>query len=78
MARTKCTPKNPQMHRPVTAIGKDVQPPSKDIPQAPRKGGKQPRKFISHKMLRKGVKPTRRLKKPHRYQPGMVALRDIR
>ena len=45
MARTKCTPKNPQIHRPVTAIGKDVQPPRKDIPQAPRKGGKQPRKI---------------------------------
>ena len=78
MARTKCTPKNPQIHRPVTALGKDVQPPRKDIQQAPRKGGKQPRKFISHKMLRKGVKPTRGLKKPHRYQPGMVTLREIR
>ena len=78
MARTKCTPKNPQIHRPVTATGKDVQPPRKDIPQEPRKGGKQPRKFISHKMLRKGIKPTGGLKKPHRYQPGMVALREIR
>ena len=78
MARTKCTPKNPQIHRPVPAIGKDVQPPRKDIPQAPRKGGKQPRKFISHKMLRKGIKPTGGLKKPHRYRPGMVALREIR
>ena len=27
MAQTKCTPKNPQIHRPVTAVGKDVQPP---------------------------------------------------
>ena len=67
MARTKCTPKNPQIHRPVTALGKDVQPLRKDIPRAPRKGGKQPRKFISCKMLRKGGKPTRGLKKPHRY-----------
>ena len=56
MARTKCTPKNPQLHRPVTALVKDVQLPRKDIPQAQRKGGKQPRKFISHKMLRKGTK----------------------
>ena len=54
MARTKHTPKNPQIHRPVTALGKDVQPPRKDIQQTPRKGGKQPRKFISYKMLRKG------------------------
>ena len=78
MATTKHTPKNPQIHRPVTAIGKDVQPPRKDIPQTPRKGGKQPRKFISHKMLRKGIKPTGGLKKPHRYCPGMVVLREIR
>ena len=77
MARTKCTPKNPQIHRPVTTLGKDVQPPRKEI-KAPRKGGKQPRKFISHKMLRKGIKPTGGLKKPHRYRPGMVALREIR
>ena len=67
MARTKCTPKNPQIHGPVTAIGKDIQPPRKYIPQAPRKGGKQPRKFISHKMLRKGMRPTGGLKKALRY-----------
>ena len=30
------------------------------------------------KILRKGIKPTGGLKKPHRYQPGMVALREIR
>ena len=29
-------------------------------------------------MLRKGVKPTGGLKKPHRYQPGLVVLREIR
>ena len=27
MVQTKHTPKNPQMHRPVTAVGRDVQPP---------------------------------------------------
>ena len=78
MARTKHTPKNPQLHRPVIARGRDVQPPRKDIPQAPRKGGKQPRKGIIHKMLRKGMRPTGGIKKPHRYRPGMVALREIR
>ena len=67
MARTKCTPKNPHIQKPVTAVCKDVQPPRKDIQQTPRKGGKQPRKFISHKMLRKGVKPNGGLKRPHRY-----------
>ena len=78
MARTKHTPRNPHIQRPITAGGTDVQPPRKDIPQAPRKGGKQPRKFISQKMLRKGMRPTGGLKKPHRYRPGMVALREIR
>ena len=56
MTRTKSTPRNPHIHRPVTAIGRDIQSPRKDIPQAPRKGGKQPRKFISYKMLRKGMR----------------------
>ena len=57
MAQTKCTPKNPQIHRPVTAVGKDVQPPQKQMPKAPVKGGKQPRKHIAHKVLRKGIVP---------------------
>ena len=78
MARTKHTPRNPHIQRPITAVGTDVQPPRKDIPQARRKGGKQHRKFLKHKMLRKGIKPTGGLKKPHRYRPGMVALREIR
>ena len=67
MAQTKCTPKNPQIHRPVTAVGKDVQPPRKQMQKAPVKGGKQPRKHIAHKVLRKGIVPTGGLKKPHRY-----------
>ena len=29
-------------------------------------------------MLRKGITPTGGIKKPHRYQPGMEALREIR
>ena len=29
-------------------------------------------------MLRKGMRPTGGIKKPHRYRPGMVALREIR
>ena len=78
MVPTKCTPKNPQIHRPVTAIGKDIQPPRKDMQKAPVKGGKQPRKHLAHKILRKGITPTGGIKKPHRYRPGMVALREIR
>ena len=42
------------------------------------KGGKQPRKHLSHKILRKGITPTGGIKKPHRYRPCMVALREIR
>ena len=62
----------------MTAIGKDVQPPRKEMYKAPVKGGKQLRKHISHKVLRKGIIPTGGVKKPHRYHPGMVALREIR
>ena len=46
--------------------------------KGPVKGRKQPRKHIAHKVLRKGIIPTGGIKKPHRYQPGMVALREIR
>ena len=59
-------------------MGKDVQPPRINLPQAPRKGGKQPRKFITHRMLLKKGRATGGIKKPHRYRPGMVALREIR
>ena len=78
MARTKHTPKNPQLHRPVLAIGRDVQQPRKDITQISRKGGKQPRKFLVSRLLRKGMKATGGIKKPHRYRPSLVALREIR
>ena len=57
MAQTKCSPKNPQIHQPV-AIGKDIQRPRKDMQKVPVKGGKQPRKHLSHKILRKGIAPT--------------------
>ena len=46
--------------------------------KAPVKGGKQPRKHILHKVLRKGIVPTGGIKKPHRYRLGMLALREIR
>ena len=46
--------------------------------KAPVKGGKQPRKHLAHKVLKKRNPSTRGIKKPHRYQPGMVALREIR
>ena len=67
MAQTKCTPKNPHINQPIAVIGRDVQPAQKGIRKAPVKGGKQPRKHLSHKVLRKGIPPTRVIKKLHRY-----------
>ena len=67
MAQTKYTPKNPHLNRPIAAIGKDVQPSQKDVRKALVKGGKQPRKHLAHKVLRKGITPTGGIKKPHRY-----------
>ena len=42
------------------------------------KGGKQPRKHLSWKLLLLGTTPTGGIKKPHHYRPGMVVLREIR
>ena len=39
---------------------------------------KAPRKHIGQKSARKSVTTTAGLKKPHRYRPGTVALREIR
>ena len=55
MARTKQTPRNPVLERPLTAMGIDVQ--EKRVPSKPATkkipiGGKQPCKHISHKTLK--------------------------
>ena len=57
MACTKQTPKNPHVSRPTTAIGSDVQPEQRTnlklmFKKAPVKGGKQPIKHLSWKILR--------------------------
>ena len=72
MARTKQTPRNPNMERPTAAMGSDIQPerriPSKSTPKnLPVKGGKQPQKHLLHKVLRKNKSQTRGIKKPHQY-----------
>ena len=41
-------------------------------------GGKVPRKQLATKAARKSVPATGGVKKPHRYRPGTVALREIR
>ena len=57
MTHTKQTPRNPNLERPSTAMGSDVQP-GKRVPTKPTskklgtKGGKQPRKHLLHKLIR--------------------------
>ncbi|XP_057456225.1 histone H3.2-like [Lotus japonicus] len=41
-------------------------------------GGKTPRVSLATVAARKSAPPTGRVKKPHRYRPGTVALREIR
>ncbi|KAK0412077.1 hypothetical protein QR680_006023 [Steinernema hermaphroditum] len=41
-------------------------------------GGKAPRKQLARKAARKSAPATEGVKKPHRYRPGTVALREIR
>src|SRR5580692_752679 len=41
-------------------------------------GGKAPRKQLATKAARKSAPSTGGIKKPHRYRPGTVALREIR
>lgn len=41
-------------------------------------GGKAPRKALATKAARKSAPGTTNVKKPHRYRPGTVALREIR
>ena len=43
-----------------------------------KSGGKAPRKALATKAARKSAPATGGVKKPHRYRPGTVALREIR
>ena len=80
----KQTPRNPNINQPKAAIGTDVQStkvrptPRPALSKTPVKGGKQPWKHLSWKLLHLGAPPTGGIKKPHHYRPGMVALREIR
>ena len=79
MAHTKQTPRNPVLERPSAAMGSDVQErrvPSKPTTKKITKGGKQPRKHMLHKMLKRNS-TTGGIKKPHRYHPGLLALCEI-
>ena len=80
MARIKQTPRNPNLERPTTAMGSDVQL-ERRVPLKPKKitikGGKQPQKHLLHKLIRQNKSTTGGIKKPHRYHPGLLALREI-
>jgi histone H3/H4 len=41
-------------------------------------GGKAPRKQLANKAARKSAPSTGQVRKPHKYRPGTVALREIR
>ena len=57
MVHTKQTPRNPNLERPTTAMGSDVQPETR-VPLKPTskkiatKGGKQPQKHLLHMLIR--------------------------
>ena len=80
MAHTKQTPRNPNLERPSTAMGSDVQ--ERRIPSKPTskkiatKGGEQPQKHMLHKLLKR-TSATGGIKKPHRYDLGLLALLEI-
>ena len=82
MAHTIQTPRKPKIDRPTAAVGSDVQPerrvPSKlTSKKVATKGGKQPRKHLLQKLIRQNKSSTGGIKKPHRYHPGLLALREI-
>ena len=84
MARTKQTTRNSNIDRLIVAIRRDIQSTERRLSpkptpnKTPVKGGKQPRKHLSQKLLCLGATPTGGIKKPHQYRPGLVALREIR
>ena len=80
----KQTPRNPNVNRPKATVDSDVQPtkgrptPRPTSSKTPVKGGKQPQKHLSQRLLHLGATPTGGIKKPQCYRPGLVALREIR
>ncbi|XP_048486002.1 histone H3 [Plutella xylostella] len=65
---------------PTTVHLRHVKSPMARTKQTARKstGGKAPRKQLATKAARKSAPATGGVKKPHRYRPGTVALREIR
>uniref|UniRef100_A0A182Y213 Histone H2A n=1 Tax=Anopheles stephensi TaxID=30069 RepID=A0A182Y213_ANOST len=63
---------NIQAHHPPSTMARTKQTARKST------GGKAPRKQLATKAARKSAPSTGGVKKPHRYRPGTVALREIR
>jgi len=63
---------NTRCHQPLVAMARTKQTARKST------GGKAPRKQLATKAARKSAPATGGVKKPHRYRPGTVALREIR
>ena len=82
MACTNQMSRNPNLERPTIAMGSDIQP-ERRVPSKPTlkkittKGEKQPQKHLLHKLIRRNKSTTGGIKKPHRYHPGLLALREI-
>ena len=68
MARTKQTPRNPNINRPKATIGSDVQEgrptPRLALSKTPIKGGRQPWQHLSQKLLCLGTTATGGIKNP--------------
>ncbi|KAF8704946.1 hypothetical protein HU200_031190 [Digitaria exilis] len=71
------SPPHPQILHPSSRLASD---PMARTKQTARKstGGKAPRKQLATKAARKSAPATGGVKKPHRFRPGTVALREIR
>ena len=70
----------PRPYKRRAIAGKEAQSTMARTKQTARKstGGKAPRKALATKAARKSAPATGGVKKPHRYRPGTVALREIR
>ena len=83
MARMKQTHRNPNVDRPMMVVGSDIQSAEQRPTPKPtqgkvlHKGGKEPRKHLSKKLLHLGAPPTGGIKKPHHHRPRLVALHEI-
>ena len=79
-SETRCPEQLTHLGRPKMETQNETQNNMARTKQTARKstGGKAPRKQLATKAARKSAPATGGVKKPHRYRPGTVALREIR